>query len=48
VPVTRVEGTLGFRVNRQLDLRAGWQENWRTDGRVKRQGYPTASLLFWF
>jgi hypothetical protein len=47
-PVTRVEGTLGFRVNRQLDLRAGWQENWRTGGRVGRQGYPTASVLFWF
>jgi hypothetical protein len=47
-PVTRIEGTLGFRVNRRIDLRAGWQENWRTGGRVRRQGTPTASLLFWF
>lgn len=47
-PVERVEGVLGFRVLRNLELRAGYQYNWRDGGRVRERGYPTALLLLWF
>jgi hypothetical protein len=46
--VRRVEATLGYRVNRQLELRGGWQQNWRDGGRVRSQGFPAASILYWF
>jgi hypothetical protein len=47
-PVWRVEGALGFRVNRRLDLRAGWQHNWRITSRTRTRGFPTVQALFWF
>jgi hypothetical protein len=47
-PVRRVEGALGFRVNRRLELRAGWQHNWRTTSRTRTRGFPTLQALFWF
>ena len=42
-PVDRVEGVLGFRATRHLEVRAGWQHNWRDGGRVRERGYPTAA-----
>jgi hypothetical protein len=47
-PVTRVEGVLSYRVTRHLDLRGGWQHNWRDGGRVHERGYPNIGLLYWF
>jgi len=46
--VDRVEGVLGYRVTRHVELRGGWQENWRDGGRVHQMGYPTAALMVWF
>ncbi|HET9371919.1 MAG TPA: hypothetical protein VFO19_16785 [Vicinamibacterales bacterium] len=47
-PVTRLEGVLSYRVTRHLDVRGGWQYNWRDGGRVKERGYPNIGLLYWF
>lgn len=47
-PVERAEGVLGFRAMRNLEVRAGYQYNWRDGGRVRERGYPTALVLFWF
>jgi hypothetical protein len=46
--VTRLEGTLGFRAHRQVDLRAGWQHNWRDGGRIRERGFPALQVLVWF
>lgn len=47
-PVQRVEATVGYRATRNLEIRAGWQENWRQGGRVRRRGYPALQVLYWF
>jgi hypothetical protein len=47
-PVERVSTDVGYRIDRQLEVRAGWQMNWRSGGRVLTRGYPAAQLLFWF
>jgi hypothetical protein len=47
-PVERVEAVLGFRATRHIELRGGWQHNWREGGRVLERGYPAAQLLYWF
>jgi hypothetical protein len=47
-PVDRIEGVIGFRVTRRLELRTGWQHNWRSAGRVHERGYPAAQILYWF
>lgn len=46
--VDRIEGVLGFRASRRLEVRGGWQQNWRDGGRVRRRGVPMGSLLYWF
>ena len=46
--VTRVETVIGFRAARNIELRAGWQQNWRDAGRVKVDGYPALQVLYWF
>ena len=45
-PVWRVEGALGFRVSRRLEVRGGWQHNWRTTNRTRTRGFPTLQALF--
>jgi hypothetical protein len=47
-PVSRVEGIIGYRILRNLELRAGWQQNWRTLGRVHDRGFPALQALYWF
>lgn len=47
-PVSRVEATAGLRIARTLELRGGYQYNWRDAGRVRRVGFPTLQLLYWF
>jgi hypothetical protein len=47
-PVKRLSTDLGYRAARQLELRAGWQMNWRSGGRILNRGYPALQLLFWF
>jgi hypothetical protein len=46
--VDRVEGVLGFRATRRVELRGGWQHNWRDGGRLRERGLPTLGLLYWF
>jgi len=47
-PVSRAEATLGFRLSRRVDVRGGWQQNWRSAGRVHNRGFPAVAALFWF
>lgn len=47
-PVWRVEAALGYRVTRRIDLRGGYQFNWREAGRVRERGFPTLQALMWF
>jgi hypothetical protein len=47
-PMWRAEAALGYRVSRHLDLRAGYQFNWREAGRVRQRGFPTFQALVWF
>jgi hypothetical protein len=46
--VSRAEITLGVRAARTLELRGGYQYNWRDGGRTRRLGFPTVQLLYWF
>ncbi len=46
--VDRVEAAVGFRAARRLDLRVGWQYNWRSGGRVRERGFPAVQALFWY
>lgn len=47
-PVRRLEGTAGFRLARTIELRGGYQYNWRDGGRIRRLGVPTLQFLYWF
>jgi hypothetical protein len=47
-PVERLEGTVGFRVARRVEIRVGWQQNWRSAGRVTQQGFPALQILAWY
>jgi hypothetical protein len=47
-PITRLEGTLGYRVTRSLEVRGGWQHNWRAGGRIRARGVPALAVLYWF
>jgi hypothetical protein len=47
-PVTRVEGVIGFRAARNLEIRTGWQQDWRDAGRVKDRGFPALQAIYWF
>jgi hypothetical protein len=47
-PVWRLEGVVGYRASRHLELRAGWQHNWRSAGRVRERSFPTLQALYWF
>jgi hypothetical protein len=47
-PVDRVEGAISFRAARHVELRGGWQENWRSAGRVRSRGFPAVAALCWF
>ncbi len=46
--VDRAELAVGFRAGRGVDLRAGWQHNWRARGRVRERGFPAVQALVWF
>jgi hypothetical protein len=47
-PIDRAEGAVAFRATRHLDLRVGWQHNWRDAGRVRERGFPAFQALYWF
>ncbi|MFO7301919.1 MAG: hypothetical protein DIU54_005805 [Acidobacteriota bacterium] len=47
-PVSRVEAAVAYRAARAIDVRAGWQYNWRAGGRVRERGYPVVAALVWF
>jgi hypothetical protein len=47
-PIDRAEAALAFRATRRLEVRGGWQHNWRDGGRVRERGFPAAQALFWF
>jgi hypothetical protein len=46
--VRRVETVAGFRVQRRIEVRGGWQYDWRDGGRVRARGYPALQILAWF
>jgi hypothetical protein len=47
-PVSRVEAGAGYALRRKVLLKAGYQQNWRSAGRVRRQGGPLVQVLAWF
>lgn len=47
-PVQRVEAIVGYRAARNLEIRAGWQHDWRQGGRVRTRGMPAMQVLYWF
>jgi hypothetical protein len=47
-PVRRLEGGLGYYVQRNLVLRAGVQGNWRETGRDRQRTYFAGQLAYWF
>jgi hypothetical protein len=47
-PVTRVEGAIGYYLQRNLVARLGVQYNDRDGGRVHSRTYVAAKLAFWF
>jgi len=46
--VDRVEAVLGVRLRRDLEIRGGWQQDWRQAGRVRKLGFPMLQVLYWF
>ena len=46
--VKRVEAVVGFRAHRRIEIRGGWQHNWREGGRVRERGVPVLAVLGWF
>jgi hypothetical protein len=47
-PVRRLELVAGLRVHRRIEVRGGWQYDWRDGGRVRARGYPALQVLAWF
>lgn len=47
-PVARWEIGTGFSLQRNLQLRAAFQHNWRDGGRVRRMTAIATQLLYWF
>jgi hypothetical protein len=47
-PVWRVEVGAGYALRRNLYFKAAWQDNGRDGGRVRRQGFAAAQVLYWF
>jgi hypothetical protein len=46
--VDRIEAVAGFRVSRRIEVRGGWQHNWRDGGRIRDRGLPVLAILGWF
>jgi hypothetical protein len=47
-PVRRIEGGIGYYIQRNLVLRGMTQRNWRDAGRVTDHTYASAQLTYWF
>jgi hypothetical protein len=47
-PVKRLEMIVGYRAGRNLELRGGWQHDWRRGGRVTTRGIPVMQVLYWY
>ena len=47
-PVKRLEGCVGYYLQRNLVLRAGVQGNWREGGREGQRTYFAGQLAYWF
>jgi hypothetical protein len=47
-PVTRLEGGLGYYLQRNVVLRATAQSNWRAAGRVRSRTFFSAQVAYWF
>ena len=47
-PVERVEAAVSYSPERHVQVRAGYQYNWRDGGRVREEGFAVAQLLVWF
>jgi hypothetical protein len=46
--VERLEIVAGFRATRRIEIRGGWQHNWRDGGRIRERGLPILAVLAWF
>ena len=46
--VDRIEAVVGFRAHRRIEVRGGWQHNWRDGGRVRERSLPVLAVLGWF
>jgi hypothetical protein len=47
-PVRRMEGAVGYYLERNLVVRASVQGNWRDAGRVLNRTYLSGQLVYWF
>ncbi|MEO8075938.1 MAG: hypothetical protein ABI818_06375 [Acidobacteriota bacterium] len=47
-PVRRIEGAVGYYLERHVVLRGTVQRNWRDGGRVTDHTYVSAQLTYWF
>lgn len=47
-PVTRIEAGAGYSLLRNVIARLSYQHNWREGGRVRRQGFMAAQVVYWF
>jgi len=47
-PVTRLEIGGGYSLLRNVLARLSYQQNWREGGRVRRQGFAAAQIVYWF
>ncbi len=47
-PVRRIEGAVGYYVQRNLVLRTSVQANWRDGGRDRSRTYLSGQLVYWF
>lgn len=47
-PVSRLEVGGGYYVTRNVIAKLAYQHNWRDGGRVRRDGFLTAQLFYWF
>lgn len=48
IPVTRVEGGVGYSLNRNVIIKLAYQQNWRNDRLDRRTRFVAAQLLYWF
>ena len=46
--VDRAEAALSYRATTSMEIKVGWQHNWRDGGRVRTRGFAAIQLLYWY